>query len=254
MILCQFSATGTTSMTRNADKRKLSDLDAVLIRCAHIPASPEHGTAALARMFGVSRVTIDRIIARVTYRNLHPLAIPSMTFGDWGDEEVVDASHDADTEERPFRIVDNKSAQDWYGQTLRGTQREYRPISGEAGDRRYKPLEAYCIACRGYQPKHTTHRLQRLCPTAEATRRKNQAASQRKGNYERLVRFKGKGSEDVARYVRYIESRDGTARAEELYGGPLPGRPDKKRQEQFTVSTEDMKKALRAMLKKSGAA
>lgn len=209
----------TTEKGRNAEKRKLTDLDAVLIRCAHIPASPEYGISALARLFGVSRLTVDRILSRATYRNLHPRAVPSFTA--MNDEEIERAYGG------PFHVAADATEYEWYGQTIRGTNREFQPTSSQEGDRRYRPLLAY----RGVPYTETPHRLQTLSPKAEAKRRKNIGLGLRKSGYAGLVKRYGVDSENVARYLRYVERRDGTRRAEEIHGGPLPEAPTEMKHE-----------------------
>lgn len=221
-----------TDKGRNAEKRKLTDLDAVLIRCAHVPGSPEHGISALARLFGVSRLTVDRILSRATYRNLHPRAVPSFTV--MNDEEIEKA-HDG-----PFHVAEDATEYAWYGQTIRGTNREFKPTSWQAGDRRYRPLLEYL----GVPYTETPHRLQTLSPKAEAKRRKNIGQGLRKTGYAEIVRVYGIESENVARYLRYVEGRDGTERAEEIHGGPLPEVPGDMKHE---LTTEDVQALMEGL-------
>ncbi|MEX3789631.1 hypothetical protein [Paraburkholderia sp. BR14374] len=59
------------------NERKLTAQQVLVIRAIHIPRSPLFGSVVLAGVYGVSQVTIDRLIKRATYRELHPLTLPN---------------------------------------------------------------------------------------------------------------------------------------------------------------------------------
>jgi hypothetical protein len=57
-------------------ERKLSDIDVLNIRAAHIKDHPKYGSKALAEMYCVSRSVIERLINRETYRHLPARLLP----------------------------------------------------------------------------------------------------------------------------------------------------------------------------------
>jgi len=57
---------------RSIDKRKLSDIDVLMIRRHTKLNDSEMGSLAVSRMFGVSRTTIERIVKGETYQHLPP--------------------------------------------------------------------------------------------------------------------------------------------------------------------------------------
>lgn len=58
--------------------RKLADIDVLQVRAACILNHKKYGSQALAKLFCVSRTTIERIVNRETYRHLPPRMPPDV--------------------------------------------------------------------------------------------------------------------------------------------------------------------------------
>jgi len=249
MVSC--ASNYTHRMPRSADKRKLSDVDVLMIREHCILNHPKRGSLAVSRLFGVSRTTVERIVKHETYQHLsHFVKLRRVRRHIAHEQYVREYDILGRKEWGPSDDPEGANLCSWFESYCSGSTEyfEYKHLL-IAPDGSELPagttLEQYAAAYRKKhgielkkvrKPRRTRRQMQwaekfALKPgqvtEKEAERRRKIGLAARKNVFSDLLRRYGKHDDDTRYAIWNIAIKDGIARAEEIYGGPLPPNPNR---------------------------